>query len=122
MAPSTNGRIAGASALTALAAFPPYVALAEWIRIHSKSDAQLLAQFQGAAWEDIFGFGFWVTVAVLAVFEFLLLAALLAIARDTRLRLVVVLLAALSITSFAMFYFANAREDALWQLHVQQRG
>ena len=60
--------------LRSLAAFALYgvsaaltaIVLWEALRIGAASDASLILNFDGAAYEDVFGMGFWVTWGLLA--------------------------------------------------------
>ena len=86
----------------------------EAIRVAGSSDAEIVAAFYGAAYEDVFGFGFWVTWLLFAGAEslFLLGAWVLWRARGPRSVVAVVLVAFL--LSSALGYRAFSREQALW--------
>ena len=91
-----------------------YLMASEFLRIGSLTNAQLLAHFEGQAYEDIFGFGFWFTWCVLAVFEtaFLIVAWLLVRAKPFRIGALVLL--ALFALSSILFYIEDARELSLY--------
>jgi hypothetical protein len=78
----------------------------------------LVEEFRGAAYEDIFGFGFWPTWGVVAFTQFtcLLLAWLLLGARGVR-GLVPVLLVAF-VAASVLDYFASQRQYSLWSAYV----
>ena len=78
------------------------------------SDAEILASFRGAAYEDIFGLGFWVTWFLIAFIEasLLLLAWFVQPTRPYRALVSVVFVSFLLV--FALGYHAFSREEALW--------
>jgi hypothetical protein len=86
----------------------------DWLRVAYSSDAQLLAQFRGAAFEDVVGFGFWPSWVGFAALELLLLSAAWAVARVEPYRYAAVVLAiAFAIVSLAD-YQTFSRERQLW--------
>jgi ABC-type Mn2+/Zn2+ transport system permease subunit len=90
------------------------VLVQDWLRVSYSSDAQLLSRFRGAAFEDVFGFGFWFSWTGIAALELLLLSTAWTIARRQPYRYVaVVLVFAFAIASLAN-YQSFSREQQLW--------
>ena len=86
------------------------------------SDAQLLATFSGAAYEDIFGFGFWVTWLFLAAIEASLLLGAWLLVPTRAPRALVAFVLVIFLFSSALNYWAFTREQSLWfsgQRHSQ---
>ena len=98
--------------------------LRDFSRTLASSDADLLATFSGAAYEDIFGFGFWATWLLLAAVEASLLLGAWLLAPARKLRTLVAVVLAVFLFSSALNYGAFTREQSLWfstQRHSQMQ-
>jgi hypothetical protein len=104
----------------AVALLPSAALLLDALRVAGSSNAELVTRFNGAAFEDIFGFGFWFHWALFFVVEAaaLTLVWLLAVTNWRR-YLVPILLAAFAGTSL-LGYQSFSREYALWSTQFSQ--
>jgi hypothetical protein len=117
--PSTIRRLLPA-VFAAVALLPSVALLLDALRVAGSSNAELVTKFNGAAFEDIFGFGFWLHWALLFVVEAAALTLVWSLAKTNWLRyLVPILLAAFAVTSL-LGYQSFGREYALWSTQVNQ--
>jgi hypothetical protein len=89
--------------------------------VMSTADEALIARFQGAAYEDIFGFGFWPTWGITAVIQIAIAAGSWALLRKSRLRYRVsipLLVLAFAVAS-VLEYRAFLLEETLWVMHAR---
>ena len=117
-------RLAGYLVLVACAIGVSVLLLRGFSRASVSSDADLLATFNGAAYEDIFGFGFWASWLLLAGVEAGLLFGAWLLVPARQLRAMVAVILAIFISSSALNYRAFAREQSLWfssQRHSQMQ-
>jgi hypothetical protein len=88
-------------------------------RILFSTDEALIAKFRGAAFEDIFGFGFWPAWGLVALGQFAILAGSWLLVQTRRTRYVVLaLLSAFAIATTLEFY-AFQRQHTLWVKHAR---
>ncbi len=93
---------------------------AESLQLPVSSDAELVTMFSGAAFEDIFGFGFFLTLAVVALLQFALLGGCWLLLRNHRARTLIPLLV-LAFTLAAFFSFHSyQRQYGLWSGQTHQ--
>ncbi len=86
----------------------------ESLKLSAASDAMLVAGFTGAAFEDIFGLGFFPTLAAIAVLQFALVGGCWLSLRNHRTRsLVPLLVVAFMLTSLFSFH-CYQRQYGLW--------
>lgn len=100
-----------------LAWYPSYLLLADFHRVVSHTDAQLIASFAGAAQEDILGFGFWPAWIGLALLETILVGWQWAIASTRWSRLFSAGTLGVFGMSTLLDYCAYSHEYALWCGH-----
>ena len=79
------------------------------------SDGQLLASYRGAAYGDVFGFGFWPTLGVAAILQAVVLLLAWRLLSQSSRRVVVPLLIAAFVTASLLEYSSFEREHSLWQ-------
>jgi hypothetical protein len=105
--------------LTLLSCGPALALTVFWLqdslRIAASSDAALVARFQGAAPEDIFGFGFWPTWTLFALVESGLLTGAWFLLRKHWFRHIVSLLVVAFVVASVFGYHSYHRELELWQ-------
>jgi hypothetical protein len=104
-----------------LALVPSLVLAWEGWRIMRSSDAELLSRFNGAGFEDVFGFGFWTFWGLLAIIELAAVLGLSYVARGNKPRrlISVALLAFVGMSAFGVW--THTREYALWEAHTHQQ-
>jgi hypothetical protein len=99
------------------------IALSVWLaataaQILWASDATLVARFEGAAYEDIFGFDFWRTWAIIATAQGVALGLGWLSLRTNAMRTRVLVLIAIFGLASAFAYAAFAHEQALWSSYT----
>jgi hypothetical protein len=75
MSTASRARIVAALTLCLASAVITAAVLQQWHMVAVKSDAELVAQFRGAAFEDVFGFGFWPTWLAVALVQLAIFTA-----------------------------------------------
>lgn len=90
------------------------VLLQDSVGIGFSSDEVLTARFKGAAFEDIFGFGFWPTWALVTLVELTALIAVWHLLRPRRARYVALILLLAFTAASVADYQAYQRVQALW--------
>lgn len=115
----SSARIVGVLCAAVVAVLISFPLLQDALRVSASSDAELVARFEGAAFEDVFGFGFWVFWGVLAVVEFLALVLCWLLARNHPLRYSAVLPLIVFLGATIMGYRAYVHEYSLWVEHVR---
>ena len=88
--------------------------ISEFLRIYHSSDAQLRAHFEGQAFEDIFGFGFWFTWCLLAAIEALFLFVAWMLVKTELFRISAAILLAIFLVSSILYYAQDTREVSLY--------
>jgi hypothetical protein len=84
------------------------------LQVQRASDHELLAQMRGAAYEDIFGLGYWPNVVALICVQSLMAAAGWFLLRQSRWRVVAIGCLLAFMLAAALQYSANQREVHLW--------
>jgi len=107
-------------ALLLIAFLPSALALEEWLRIRAVTEEQMAALVQTSAYEDVFGFGFWVSWGVLAVAEAIFVAGAWWLLAPRWNRPAAATAWSLFAVASLLLYAANEREEALWVKHVHQ--
>ena len=104
--------------LIAVALFPSFLLLNDFLRVYSHTDAQLMATFVGAAPEDIFGFGFWPLWLGFAFVEAVLLSSAWFLLARRWLHSVIFLALVFFVAASVLNYVAFIRESSLWSSYV----
>jgi hypothetical protein len=87
-------------------------------RIWFSTDETLIAGFVGAAFEDVFGFGFWPSWGLLALGQVAVMAGIWKVVQTRRARyLVLASLSAFAVAT-ALNFHAYEREHTLWVKHA----
>jgi hypothetical protein len=107
-------RLVAAVSFLAAAAAISAILLLDAKRVYESSDAELTAFFYGAAYEDIFGFGFWATWMLFAICEVTLLALGWLVALPGWLRRATWLVLAVFLLGSIINHGAFMREHQLW--------
>lgn len=85
-------------------------------RVAATSDAALLAEYSRSAYGDVFGFGFWPTLAILTLVQFAALAIGWRVVGNRGLRLVFPALLAAFVIVGVLQYQSYERQYSLWEI------
>lgn len=91
------------------------------LRVIQSSDAELLKAFEGAAYEDVFGFGFWPFWVPVALLQVIAAVSVYRVARANSLRHLGSAMLAAFVVAWVLSYATYSREHALWQTFVEQK-
>lgn len=112
-------RSVAALALYGVSAALTAMVLWEALRGGAASDASMILNFDGAAYEDVFGMGFWGTWGLLAIVQAFAVGGGRLAMGGQRLRFVALALLLAFACASGLAYLSFERQHSLWDTHYQ---